>query len=101
MRLRLSRELIANVSRRWAEQYPKGRDGINEKLDALDPATATADQVAAIIGNKSWSHFTCRECSQYHERVVDLFGEYDGDRDCFFCPSCLRAAAALASVVLP
>jgi hypothetical protein len=106
MRFCLSRSLIVDVARRFGNQYPadkyasgSGHGAARAKLESLDPATATAAQVAEIIGNKSWSYFACSECSQYVEQAVE-FG--DGYEACLtLCPSCLRAGSALASVVLP
>ena len=69
--------------------------GILKALDALDEA-CTADQVAAAIGNKSWSHSYCAECQQYVIKAVEV-GE---DPSVVLCVSCARAAAALASVTI-
>jgi hypothetical protein len=101
MRLALSRNLIATAPRRWEAQYRDTTDekkqAITARLNALDVATATAAEVAEIIGNKSWSYFTCDECSQPVEKVVEI-GEYE--RVVTLCTSCLRAASALGAVVL-
>lgn len=104
MNLLFARAKIVGVADAWRKQYPvaqypdddpKGK--IRRALDAIDPAAMTPDQVAQIIGNKSWSHISCDECGQYGERGVSL-GEYDAKT---YCTSCLRAASALASAVLP
>jgi hypothetical protein len=107
MHLLLSRTMIATVAKRYAEQYPEGgasgpatRHETREALFNLDPATATAADVARIIGNKSWSYFSCDECAEYVEKAVSFNREY-GSETWALCTSCLRAAAALGSVVLP
>lgn len=104
MELVFSRQNIINVAARWHQQYSDGLYPaliiIGERLAALDLESATPDDVAAIIGNKSWSHFTCHECGTSGlDRAVRLGGEFDDRLD--YCASCLRAAAALARVVLP
>lgn len=101
MRLSFSRQQIVRAPQAWARQYRDTTDPrkaeITRKLEALDVTTATAADVAQIIGNQSWSYFCCDECSQYVEKVVE-FGEYESTVK--LCTSCLRAGSALASVQL-
>lgn len=103
MNLGLSRALVLSAPRRWEAQYGEstdaGKQRITVALNKLDPATATAAEVAAIIGNKSWSYFSCDECGQYVEQAVTVGGEHS-ENPITLCVSCARAAAALASVVL-
>lgn len=106
MRLALSKTLVVTAAQRFANSYPPDKYPDDTKwgrtrnaLAALDPHSATAVQVAEIIGNASWSYFTCDECSQPVEKAVEVGGEFC-ERPYVFCPSCLRAASALGSVVL-
>lgn len=104
MRLVLSRQKITNIADRWASQYPPDKypddtrwGQVRQKLAKLDVETATPNDVANIIGNKSWSHVSCSECGDYGDRGVQFgdFGDYSDSVT--VCPSCLRAAAALAT----
>lgn len=72
---------------------------IYENLIAWGPEI-TPEQTAEIIGNRTWSHYSCDECSADQDRVVACGGE-NGERELYFCTSCARALAALASAVLP
>lgn len=106
MKLAISKTLTTTAARRFADSYPPDKypddtkwGQTRLKLIATDPATVTAEEVAAIIGNKSWSHFTCDECGAQVEKAVELAQDYS-ERAWTFCPSCLRAAAALAAVQL-
>jgi hypothetical protein len=63
MKLLSEREQVRTVAKRWRDSYPdpefRLRDGrivgeIAARLDALDPETSTAEDVAAAIGNRGW-----------------------------------------------
>lgn len=57
---------------------------------ALDPETATNDEVSAAYGSDGWAPQTpCAECGK--EAGVELGG-------ICFCPSCLQTASALLNV---
>ena len=104
MELVFSRQKIIGVAAQWRATYSNGlypeKEEIAQRLDALDMATATPADVAAIIGNNSWSHFRCDECGTSGlDRAVRLGDEWSDRVD--YCASCLRAAAALACVALP
>ena len=49
------RRLIKQVAQRWRAQYPNDKDGVQPKLDALDLNACSAQEVAKIIGNDSWT----------------------------------------------
>ncbi|RAK51624.1 FmdB family zinc ribbon protein [Phenylobacterium soli] len=104
MKLCVSRELIISAPGRWEAQYRDTKDpkkqAITDRLRELDTSTATAAEVRQIIGNGSWSFFRCDECDQEVERAVRFTAEYS-DHSTTLCPSCLRAAAALATAILP
>jgi hypothetical protein len=99
------RTQVKNAIRRWVHMY--GLDGtsrddkrsrrVGAELMALDQDTATAADVAEIIGNSSWVHErACDECGKETWEVVRL-GEqpgYDSSTACV-CRDCLRAALRL------
>jgi crossover junction endodeoxyribonuclease RusA len=95
-----TRSLIREVAARWRSQYrePVGdKLEIAMKLDALDPGTASADAVNAIIGNSSWTSMTCNECRCRVAAVVRLGEEPDFEsHTADICFDCLAKAVALA-----
>lgn len=106
MRLALSKHLVMTVAHRFAQQYPPDKYPADSRwgkaraaLEALDLATATATEVAAIIGSKSWAHLICSECDEYVEKAVQFGGAW-GESPLTLCPGCARAGAALACVQL-
>lgn len=76
------RDKIRTVVARWKVQYPTNRSSgeklaIGEKLAALDPETATAEDVKQIIGNDSWTTAWCDECESSHAWTVRIGQETD------------------------
>lgn len=102
MKLITLRGLIATVHDRWGSQYPSGRsadkDAIAEQLRNL-PRDATPEQVAAIIGNASWTRIRCDECgADGLERAVELGEEPDYENNTArVCVPCLQAAVAMGA----
>lgn len=104
MRVTTRRALVASVAERWKQTYYGSLRGwrevlggssyeIYEKLVALDPATATPEEVDAIIGNTSWTGYACSSCDEDADESVTVDGMSD---DCAtLCRSCLLAALAL------
>ena len=99
------RTQVKNAIRRWVHMY--GLDGtyrddkrsrrVGAELMALDQDTATAADVAEIIGNSSWvCERACDECGKETWEVVRLGEEpgYDSSTACV-CRDCLRAALRL------
>ena len=70
--------------------------GEEEELEALDKDKATAQDVAAIIGNESWTSLKCDECGNETETVVQVGQEpeYDSHTACL-CVPCVKTAAGL------
>jgi hypothetical protein len=94
------------VAERWAESYQHPKDGwresplaggktakqIHSELCKLGPSPSL-DDVANVIGNKSWGHITCDGCNDQVE-VVAAIGDYEAKQ---YCKVCLQEAiAALA-----
>ena len=98
MKLLSEREQVRSVVKRWRERYPDPEFRLRD-LDALDPETATAEDVAAAMGNRSWvCQRTCDECGEDSWSCVEL-GEEPDDESCTatICEGCLRKALARLS----
>lgn len=104
MELLNERNQVRTVAERWRAHYGEGTYGadkrgraVGRELAALDPETATAEQVAEIIGNRSWvGQNTCHECGAQTWSAVQL-GEPPGyeSRTATICANCLLSALAL------
>jgi len=95
MKITTQRDLIREVAARWRRQYEPFRDDrpifsvrngynqaiskkeIAEGLDAIDVETATPADIAAIIGNESWTRLTCHECGKDTDTVITVGQEPD------------------------
>jgi hypothetical protein len=105
MKLLSERNQVRDVARRWAKQYPPHYtdgdrtwvDEIQARLNQLDPETATAKEVAEIIGNTSWAtEEVCDECGKRSWDVVQLGEKPDySSSTAGICIDCLRKAVAL------
>jgi hypothetical protein len=107
VRLVTIRTQLLSVVARWREQYARELAGetvicgraadVLAKLQALDLNTATADDVANIIGNRSWAEpKQCDECGRESDRVVELGDEPDYEsRTCNLCLVCVGLAREL------
>ena len=106
MKMLSERGQVRSVAKRWRDRYPdpefRLRDGriagdIADRVDAIDPETATAEDVAAAMGNRSWvCQRTCDECGEDSWSCVEL-GEEPDYESCTatICEGCLRKALAL------
>ena len=98
MKLVTIRSQIREVADLWNAQYPdlpstgKHYIAIGKALKLLDPETATAKDVAAIIGNTTWVCPTqCYECGYHFDRVI----EFSSERECntfHLCFVCITKA---------
>jgi hypothetical protein len=104
MKLLNERAQIKGLAQRWRRQYPKGTydadtrgRNVQAELDALDEETATADQVAEIIGNGSWVQpRACHECKAETWDLVEVGEEPDYDSStASLCAPCLASALRL------
>lgn len=91
-------DIVANVPKRWAEQYKDWKDRgdkwdkgeITRSLLAL-PAGFSAQEVNDIIGNTSWTEVHCDECGNESEILVRLGQGQDYEaRWVDLCERCLR-----------
>jgi len=105
MKLFNTRERIRNVAARWQEQYPDNKPGLTDdkreitrKLLALDVERATPADVAAIIGNTSWTHATCDECGGTAVDAVELEHRYGGSTFTL-CAVCAQVAGKAAELL--
>ncbi len=115
MKLTTQRDLIRAVAARWRKQYEpfthdtplfSVRNGhrqaipkkeIAEMLDAIDPETATPEDIAAIIGNESWTRLTCDECGKDTDAVLTVGQEPDYEsHTASLCRSCVERAASIS-----
>lgn len=104
-------DLIRGVAEKWRRQYApfdethvvlfSARHGhtelrpkrvIYEELLALDPETATAEDVNRIIGNDTWTSPVCEECGSITDAVVVVEGE---DANVSLCFPCVEKAHTL------
>jgi hypothetical protein len=99
-----TRTLIRSVAARWRGQYgdPTALGHDDRKmaaaaaLDALDPETATAAEVASIIGNDSWTSIRCDECGRRVDAAVRVGEEPARDSStAIVCRECLARALDL------
>ena len=74
----------------------RGRS-ICKELLALDPETATASEIAEIIGNKHWvRERTCSECGKQTWDIVEIGEEPDYESaTAEICLDCLKKAVNL------
>lgn len=74
----------------------RGRQ-IGKELLALNQATATADEVAEIIGNDSWSgKLSCGECGTKTWDIIEIGERPDYESaTAYLCSDCLRKALVL------
>lgn len=102
------RNMVRDVAARWRSIYGSGQYGndkleILQRLEALDPETATAEQVAAIIGNNTWAGpEACSECGIESWGVVQLGEEPDYEsQTTLICRACLLEAVRLIDEAKP
>jgi len=88
------RDQLRGVAKKWVSHYGYSKEGIAEKLNALDVETATPEDVSRIIGNSSWvCEKTCHECGSESWDVVQLGEEPDYESNTAnICRSCLEKA---------
>ena len=99
MELLNERTETRTIVKRW-DMYAScsDREEILQQLKKLDLETATAKDVAQIVGNGSWvkTRYECHECGQEYDQVVTL-GEPPDYEACTadICEDCLRKALKL------
>ena len=104
MKLLNERNQVRTVAQKWRAKYGSGsyradnrKRMVGDELAQLDVETATAEQVAEIVGNRSWvSEITCDECGKNTWDAVQ-FGELPDYESATaeICADCLRAALKL------
>jgi hypothetical protein len=81
--------------RRFVDHYDNGKyptwQAKADQLAKLSVEDHTPDRIAAIIGNKGWTHPSCCECNQDVE-VAITFGS--GDYPATVCLPCLKGSVA-------
>jgi len=94
MKLFTKQEKIKNIVKRWKYQYPKDKKDITEKLIQANPTTE--DEIAKIIGNRTWTTNRCDECGEDKDVLIQLGQEpdYESSTACI-CLNCLKKALKL------
>lgn len=104
MDLLAERNQVRTVASRWRSQYGSGTYGndkrrcmVGDELAALNTETATAADVAEIVGNGSWvKKNTCHECNAETWDAVQVGQPPDCESyTATICGGCLRAALRL------
>jgi len=104
MKLLNERHQVRNVAEKWRAQYGAGTYGgdkrqrmVGQELAALNAETATAAEVAEIVGNGSWvCKNTCHECGAETWDAVEVGQPPDYESStATICGNCLRAALRL------
>ncbi len=92
----------SRIAHRWHSQYCQSgvwSNNVNGSTEAIYNAIvylgddATPDQIAAVIGNQTWTHLSCYGCATYQVRMVAIG---DDDEAKSYCLQCLAEAYALA-----
>jgi len=112
MEITTQRDLIRVVAKRWRDTYEpfeqwdmrptifgpaQDKKAIALKLDKLDPETATPEDVAAVIGNESWTRLTCDECGQDVAAILTVGQELDyGSQTASICRKCAEKVTAIS-----
>lgn len=87
---------IKNIVKRWTRQYPKSKADITRKLRQINPTTE--DEIAEIIGNRSWTDNYCHECNTDCDVLVQLGQEPDYESaTANICLNCLQKAIDTAN----
>ena len=103
MKLLTKRQLILGIVEAWEQQYPLAAQKLHpwtrkilKSLKHLDLAATTAEDIAGLTGNYSWTDIVCNECGLYIEAAV-YFGEDLGfdSVTAVVCFDCLRKALTL------
>ena len=107
------RDMIRSVAERFREQYrdvdngllPPGWDPryISARLERLDLETATAEEVAGVIGRVGWTSERCQGCGIAAKAVVMVGAGLDIESTtATLCGPCLKEAydAAVASGII-
>lgn len=95
MQLVTARGLIRGVYAAWTRQYKADRQDVAERLLSIDFETATADDIEAIIGNRSWTNIRCNECGKEELEAAVHFDDDDEYSYIRLCRDCIDDAAAL------
>jgi len=81
--------------KRFVDHYGNGTyptwKAVADKLAALPLEDHTPDRIAALIGNKGWTHPSCSECNQDVEVAISLGS---ADYPATVCLPCLKGSVA-------
>lgn len=106
MHVLTKRDRIKDVAQHWHSQYfvngawklcKGGAEIIYNQLVQLT-SDATEEDIAKIIGNRSWTRNQCDDCGEDSD-VVAIFAETTAEQIIYVCPKCLRAALAACEAI--
>ena len=98
MRLITKQEKIKNIVKTWTSQYPKDKKDITLKLIQANPTTE--DEIAEIIGNRSWTDNYCDECGKDSDVLIEVGQEPDYESaTAYICPNCLQKAIEIYNTI--
>ena len=97
------REQVRGVVAHWEQQYGTDEGKMRPekyvilvKLRGLDKEAATADDVADVIGNRSWVQPNqCDECGKHTWDGAVVFEQNSDDETVIVCHACLLKARKL------
>jgi hypothetical protein len=85
-----------DISRGWTQTLRGSTENVYRRLKEL-PQGATEEQVAGIIGNRSWTKLQCDECGKAVSAVVQVGAPPDYESStAWLCLDCLHQAVKLA-----
>ncbi len=98
-----TRGQIRTVLERWYQTYrhdienppkwsPLDKEAVHIGLCAMNPETATADEINRIIGNTGWIDITCTECRKDVERALEVYPNDGESAATYLCRECLARA---------
>lgn len=94
MELIIKEVKIKSILKRWVNQYPNDKKDIALELRRIKPTTE--DEIAEIIGNRSWTENCCDECGKDVEVLVQLGREPDYESaTANICLNCLQKAVKI------
>lgn len=110
MKVITEKDWVKEAPEKWKRNYFHNGDWgtvslgdpkkIYDALCELNPESATASDVTAIIGNDSWCGFCCSECGKRSLTILLVGQEPDYESlTVWLCPECAKMVGALACTI--
>lgn len=94
MSLVTKRLLIQMLPERWHHTYPDGKFRPETYSKIISLKNPTEDEIAALIGNRSWTSLVCNSCRKEVDEVVSM-DVTSGEYATYMCRDCLQKALDL------